>query len=56
MDGDIANKQSSYKSDTPRQIAHQNWKFVEQLLKETKSEHAVAQFNIAIVLDILISI
>uniref|UniRef100_A0A158Q7I2 UDENN domain-containing protein n=1 Tax=Elaeophora elaphi TaxID=1147741 RepID=A0A158Q7I2_9BILA len=32
------NKQSSYKADTPRQIAHQNWKFVEQLLKETKSK------------------
>ncbi|VDO28728.1 unnamed protein product, partial [Onchocerca flexuosa] len=32
------NKQSSYKSDTPKQIAHQNWKFVEQLLKETKTK------------------
>ncbi|VIO93520.1 conserved hypothetical protein,hypothetical protein [Brugia malayi] len=38
VDGSTSNKQSSYKSDTPRQIAHQNWKFVEQLLKETKSK------------------
>uniref|UniRef100_A0A914RVC6 RUN domain-containing protein n=1 Tax=Parascaris equorum TaxID=6256 RepID=A0A914RVC6_PAREQ len=27
---------TSYITDTPKQIAHQNWKFVEQLLKETK--------------------
>ncbi|EJD76429.1 DENN domain-containing protein 5A [Loa loa] len=38
VDGNTTNKQSSCKSDTPRQIAHQNWKFVEQLLKETKSK------------------
>uniref|UniRef100_A0A8R1TK21 DENN domain-containing protein 5A n=1 Tax=Onchocerca volvulus TaxID=6282 RepID=A0A8R1TK21_ONCVO len=39
VDGTMTtNKQSSYKSDTPKQIAHQNWKFVEQLLKETKSK------------------
>ncbi|CAG9535634.1 unnamed protein product [Cercopithifilaria johnstoni] len=38
VDSNTANKQNSYKTDTPRQIAHQNWKFVEQLLKETKSK------------------
>ncbi|KAM3719479.1 DENN domain-containing protein 5A [Dirofilaria immitis] len=39
VDGIIPiNKQNSYKSDTPKQIAHQNWKFVEQLLKETKNK------------------
>ncbi|KAL3994282.1 DENN (AEX-3) domain family protein [Acanthocheilonema viteae] len=37
-DDNTSNKQNSYKPDTPRQIAHQNWKFVEQLLKETKSK------------------
>ncbi|EJW84477.1 hypothetical protein WUBG_04610, partial [Wuchereria bancrofti] len=41
VDGNTSNKQNSYKSDTPKQIAHQNWKFVEQLLKETKSKHSV---------------
>jgi hypothetical protein len=25
-------------TDSPKKIAHQNWKFVEQLLKETKSK------------------
>lgn len=29
---------TSYIADTPKQIAHQNWKFVEQLLKETKGK------------------
>uniref|UniRef100_A0A914ZSH5 DENN domain-containing protein 5A n=1 Tax=Parascaris univalens TaxID=6257 RepID=A0A914ZSH5_PARUN len=29
---------TSYITDTPKQIAHQNWKFVEQLLKETKGK------------------
>ncbi|VDM42802.1 unnamed protein product [Toxocara canis] len=29
---------SAYIADTPKQIAHQNWMFVEQLLKETKGK------------------
>lgn len=36
LDGGITKRQSAYIADTPKQIAQQNWKFVEQLLKETK--------------------
>ncbi|VDM96342.1 unnamed protein product [Thelazia callipaeda] len=38
VSANTSSRQGSYKADTPKQIAHQNWKFVEQLLKETKGK------------------